>query len=347
MRNLTTKIHDLPIEEGISKYITLKKKGANYQACCPFHNEKTASLSVSPVKGIFKCFGCGAKGDLISFVMQHEKLEFIEAITRIATDHGIPFEIQNYTDEEKKEAEQKRLTLQAIFEVNKSANEYFINSFVKNPRAQKISYNKTPSCQIHRDFQIGYAPSKSQGLYLYLKEKGYSLNLMVQAGLVRKGTSRNYDLFQDRIMYPITNKSNIIIGFGGKYIGNKSMPKYLNTPETEAYIKGSTLYGITLASKHINKLDYVNIVEGYTDVHMMNLAGAKNTIACCGTAITPDHIKLLKKYSKTINLMLDGDSAGVNASLTAGKMILAMGCNASITPLPYGTDPCDFFRTSL
>lgn len=348
MRNLTSKIHDLPIEEGISKYISLKKKGANYQACCPFHNEKTASLSVSPVKGIFKCFGCGAKGDLISFVMQHEKLEFIEAITRIATDHGIPFELQNFTDEEKKEAEQKRLTVQAIFEVNKCANEYFILSFFANPSVQAISYKKTPSCKIHRDYQIGYAPNKSQGLYLYLKEKGYSLALMVQAGLVKKAASRNYDVFQDRIIYPITNKSNIIIGFGGKYIGKKiNMPKYLNTPETEAYDKSSTLYGLSLASKSITKFEYVNVVEGYTDVHMMNLAGAENTVACCGTAITIDHIKLLRKYSKTVNLMLDGDNAGINASNKAGKEFLTMGCHVSITPLPYGQDPCDLFRPSL
>lgn len=348
MKFLTSKIHDLSIEDGISKYITLKKKGANYQACCPFHDEKTPSLSVSPVKGIFTCFGCGAKGDLISFVMQHQKLEFIEAIKHIADDHGIPYEEKQYTPQEKKVIELKRLTVQEILEVNKSANEYFINSFLEDSMVQEISYNKTPSCQIHKEFMIGYAPNKSQGLYLYLKEKGYSLDVMVKAGIVRKGTSRNYDFFQDRIIYPITNRSDDVIGFGGKYIGKKAnMPKYLNTAETEAYDKSSTLYGLSLASKSINEFDYVNIVEGYTDVHMMNLAGAKNTVACCGTAITIDHIKLLKKYSKTVNLMLDGDNAGINASNKAGKEFLTMGCHVSITPLPYGQDPCDLFRPSL
>lgn len=348
MKNVIKTIHDIPINDGISKYITLKKKGVNFQAPCPFHNEKTASFSVSPQKGIFKCFGCGESGDLIAFVMKHEHYDFVEAVTHIAKDHNIHFEPKKYTDEEKQEIEKERNSILSIYEINRVANEFYKTQFLESKKARQIAWDKLPCCWIHRDFEVGYAPRGSQNLYLHLKEKGYEVKLMLSSGLIKKGENKNFDVFQDRLIFPINNIAKNIVGFGGKYIGTlEDAPKYINTSETIAYHKSAVLYGLNLSVKGITEFDYVNLVEGYTDVMMMHLMNANNTVATCGTAVTLSHINQIKRFTKTINLMLDGDNAGINASLSAGKEMLESGCHVSITPLPLKSDPCEYFRPAI
>lgn len=351
MRNLIDKIHDIPIEEGIGKYITLTKKGINFMACCPFHDEKTPSFSVSPVKAIWKCFGeCGTGGDLIGFVMKHKNLDFMKAVTTIADEHGIQYEQPQYNEEEKAAAETRSKDRIAIFEINKVALEYFQQQFLASKEAVNYMYGRIDHCLPQWEFEIGYAPNGWQGFYNYAKEKGYDFKAMEKAGLVKKGQGRNFDVFRNRLIFPIRNMSGAVVGFGGRDLsGDKEVAKYLNTAENAAFNKSRVLYGLyhAIQAKAIIKADEINLVEGYTDVIKMHWLGSKNTVASCGTSLTVDQCNLMKRFTKIVNLVYDGDNAGRKAAERAGELLLQCGLNVSITPLPLNQDPGEFFKMEM
>lgn len=345
MNDLIDKIHDIPIEDGIGRYITIKQKGTSFEACCPFHDEKTPSFKVSPAKGIFNCFGCGVKGDLIAFVMEYEKLDFAKALFRIADQHGIQYETPEFTDEQRSAAEEKSKDRIEIFAINKTALEYFQSEFLKSKETARYTYKRVDHCLPIMQWKIGYATGDWQGFYKYAKAKGHTFAVMEKAGLCRQGQNRKFDVFRNRLIFPIRNPSGAIIGFGGRDLsGEKEAPKYLNTFENAVYNKSKALYGIDRAQKSIRLNKEVHLVEGYTDVIRMHWLGVDNTVAFCGTAVTSDHAKEIKRYTKTVNLIFDGDIAGRNAANRAGELLTQCGLNVGITLLPGKQDPAEFFQ---
>lgn len=348
IKNLIDEIHDLSIVDQIADYVSLKKKGQSYEGCCPFHNEKTPSFKVSPVKGIYKCFGCGKSGDLINFVMENEKLDFLKAVFFLADKNSIKYEQPQYTDQEKLEAKQNSDDRVEILNINEFALEYFKQQFFENKNAVNYMYSRISHCVSLKEFEIGYATDQWQGFYKHAKEHGYSFEVMEKAGLCKLGKNRKYDVFRNRIIFPIRNISGSIVGFGGRDLsGEKETAKYINTAENPVYNKSKILYGLHHAKEAIAKQEEVNLVEGYTDVIKMHWLNAKNTIGTCGTALTVDHAKLLKRYTKTVNLILDGDSAGQRAAILIGELLLRQGLNVSITPLPKKHDPDTFFQNGI
>lgn len=338
------RILDLNIIDVISGYISLKKKGVNYQACCPFHGEKTPSFSVNPAKGIFKCFGCGKGGNVIGFVMEHEKLSYPEAIRVIAKNHHIDIKEQEYTPEEKK-ADDLR---ECLYAVNEAAQTYFKEGISKHNQAGEYALRRF-SIQTLQLFGVGFAPDEWHGLHDYCKKAGIKEEMMLQAGLLSESKDKIFDFFRGRLIFPIHNRYGRIIAFSGRILtSDKETPKYINTGETIAYHKSKTLYGLHLAQKEIRTTDNANLVEGNTDVMRLHDIGIGNTIGTCGTAFTLDHISLIKRYSNNVTIIFDGDAAGAAATMRAGTLMLDEKMNVSVIRLPMDgekTDPDSFFKT--
>lgn len=328
----------------LSDFITLKKAGTNYKANCPFHNEKSPSFVVSPSKGIYKCFGCGKAGNSISFVMEHENIGYTEALKYLANKYQIEIEEIELTDTDKQ--------LQSEKESLYIANEYARNDFVSNllhsteGKSIGLSYFKERgfSDQIIEKFQLGYTLEANSFTPKALSN-GYQLDILKKAGLTSRKEESQYDFFRGRVMFPIHSISGKVLGFGGRILkDDKKQAKYVNTSDTDIYNKSKILYGIYFAKNSIRNQDEVFLVEGYTDVISMHQAGIENVVASSGTSLTPDQVKLIKRYTNQIILLFDGDNAGIKAALRGVDIILENAVNVKVVLLPDGEDPDSFVR---
>jgi len=335
------------IEEVLSDFMSLKKAGANYKGCCPFHNEKTPSFVVSPAKGIYKCFGCGKAGNAVGFVMEHEKMSFTDALKYIARKYNITVEETHLSDEEKQRFD-LRESLQIV---NTFANEYFANNLHNsdNGKAIALSYFKERGFtdETIKHFQLGYCFEQRDAFTKEALAKGHKLEYLEKTGLTIVGEHGNIDRFRGRVMFPIHSLSGAVIGFGGRIVGanpDKKFAKYLNSPESEVYNKSKTLYGIYFARTEISKQDQCILVEGYTDVISMHQAGLRNVVASSGTSLTVEQIRLIQKFSNNVLVVYDGDMAGIKAALRGINIILEQGLHVSVLLLPDGDDPDSFAR---
>lgn len=341
-------ISQLDIVDVISSEVTLEKRGSTFVGCCPFHNEKSGSFTVSKAKQIFKCFGCGEGGDAIAFVMKKEKVDFLDAVRSLASRFNFTLKEVEISQEEKEKAEKKV----SYSNVNAAAAVKFREALMD---LQSSGHWVTDELRKHRrfsaesisDFEIGYAPDQARFLCEFMIQNN-SFYQAEELGLVKTGGEGNtFDVFRDRIIFPIHNDRGQIVGFGGRKDPaneEKAKPKYVNSKDSFLYSKEKVLYGLHLAKKHIRELGYAIIVEGYTDVISMHQAGICNTVAACGTALTPAHAKLLFRFTKHVILMSDGDDAGQKANFRSTDILLSAGFGVEICPLPKKEDPDTYAR---
>jgi DNA primase len=305
------------IVEIIGDYVTLKKKGVNYQACCPFHNEKTPSFVVSPAKGMYKCFGCGKGGNAIGFVMEHENVSFPEALRIVAKRYGIEVEEKEQTEEDIKRNNDR----ESMFALNGWAAEYFAKYLTGNPEGRSVgltyfAQKRGFTDSTIRKFGLGFCSSERDAMSVAALSAGYKEEFLLSTGLSLKqeGDGRLRDRFRDRVIFPVHNISGRVVAFGGRTLRtDKSVAKYQNSPESEIYSKKRELYGLYFAKKAIQQLDFAIMVEGYTDVISMHQAGVENVVASSGTSLTTEQILLLRRFTRNITVIYDGDSAGIHA----------------------------------
>lgn len=335
------------VEEVIGDFLQLKKKGSDFWACCPFHNEKSPSFSVSPVKGIFKCFGCGQGGNSVDFLMKHEQLTYPEALRYLAQKYNIPIE------EKELNAEQKELQSdrESLFVVTQFATTFFKEQLLNTDEGKSVGlgYFKQRgfSDEIIRDFELGYSPSAWSAFSDYALKQGYQVKFLLKSGLSKEKNGALYDTFRDRVLFPIHNISGRVIGFGARILSNeKKVAKYLNSPEHEIYEKSKIVYGIFQAKKEISAQQNCYLVEGYTDVLAMHQMGIHNVVASSGTSLTKDQIKLIKRYAQNITILYDGDFAGIKASFRGIDLILEEGMSVKVVSFPDGDDPDSFAKKS-
>ena len=333
------------IEEVVGEFVTLKKRGSNLWGNCPFHNEKTPSFSVNPARNIFKCFGCGKAGDSAKFLMEHEHYTYPEALRYLAKKYNIKIEEKEQTPEEI----MQQSIREKMFNINEFANKYFVDTLWNTDEGKTIGLQyfreRGYLNPIIEKFQLGYSPAKWDAFTTYAKQNGYSEELLEQIGLSLKGNKGLYDRYHGRVMFPIHNLTGRVIGFGGRILVNdpeKKSPKYQNSPESEIYDKKQTLYGIYFAKNAIARQDECILVEGYFDVLRMHQIGIENVVASSGTSLTMEQIRLVKRYTKNITMLYDGDSAGIHAALRGTDMILGEGMNVRIVVLPPEHDPDTF-----
>ena len=329
----------------VGEFVQLKRKGVNYTACCPFHDEKTPSFIVSPAKGLYKCFGCGKGGNAINFVMEHEKLTYPDALKWVAAKYGIEVKEKELTQE----AIQANDDRESMMIVTAWASEFFINQMQQDEgKAIAQSYFKqrgfTPKTM--KTFGLGYCPTGNLMTKSAVRD-GYKEEFLVKTGLSIKSEERGdyFDRFRERVMFPIHSVSGRVIGFGGRTMRtDKKIAKYQNSPESEIYHKSNTLYGIYFAKKAIVQQNKCILVEGYTDVIQMYQSGIENVVSSSGTSLTIEQVKLIKRFAKNVTVIYDGDSAGVKASLRGIDMILKEGLAVRVVPLPEGDDPDSFAK---
>lgn len=333
----------------IGEYVTLKRKGVNYQACCPFHNEKTPSFVVSPSKGLYKCFGCGKGGNAVTFLMEHENLTYPEALKMVARKYGIEVREKEMTEEEVRRNDDR----ESMFALNGWAAEYFANYLHRESEGMSVgmSYFRQKRGMTDatiRKFGLGFCPARGDRMSKDALAAGYKEQFLVSTGLSlkRERDGSLYDRFRDRVIFPVHNISGRIVAFGGRTLRtDKQVAKYQNSPESEIYSKKRELYGLYFAKKAIQQQDFAILVEGYTDVISMHQAGVENVVASSGTSLTTDQIRLLNRFTKNITVIYDGDSAGIHASLRGIDMILREGMNVRVVLLPEPEDPDSFARS--
>ena len=333
------------IEEVVSDFVSLKRRGANLIGVCPFHKEKTPSFIVSPAKGIFKCFGCGKAGDSVRFIMEHEHYSYPEALRYLANKYGIIIEEKELSPEELM-AQNER---EKMFNINTFAQQYFSDTMKNNEEGQAVgmTYFRERGFRdaIIDKFQLGYCLNQRDAFVQHALKNGYSKNLLLSIGLASGNEERMYDKYQGRVIFPIHNLTGKVIGFGARILsGDKTKAKYLNSPESEIYNKSQTLYGIYFAKNEISRLDECILVEGYADVLSMHQAGIENTVASSGTSLTIEQIRLIGRYTKNVTILYDGDSAGIHAALRAIDLILEEGLNPRVVLLPPDEDPDSFVQ---
>ena len=338
-------LDNVRIEEVVGDFVSLKKRGANLIGVCPFHKEKTPSFIVSPAKGIFKCFGCGKAGDSVRFIMEHEHYSYPEALRFLAQKYGIIIEEKEQTPEELM-AQNER---EKMFNINTFAQQYFSEIMKTNDEglAVGMSYFKERGFRdaIINKFQLGYCLNQKDAFIQHALKNGYSKDLLLKIGLASGNEERMYDKYQGRVIFPIHNLTGKVIGFGARILSSdKTKAKYLNSPESDIYNKSQTLYGIYFAKNEISRLDNCILVEGYADVLSMHQAGIENTVASSGTSLTSEQIRLIRRYTKNITVLYDGDSAGIHAALRGTDMILEEGMNVRIVLLPPEEDPDSFVQ---
>lgn len=334
------------VQDLISEYVSLKKRGVNLIGLCPFHDEKTPSFTVSPSKNIYKCFGCGKGGGPVQFLMEHDSLSFPEAIRQLATRYNIEIEEDSAEDKEL-HAEQKRLE-ESYFIINKFAADYFAKQMTETQDGKMIalSYFKERGFleSTIEKFQLGYAPNEGKAFTDKAIKKQYKESYLKDLGLT---SQKGYDFFRHRVMFPIHNVSGKVIAFAGRTLSTqKSQPKYINSPETPIYNKRRVLYGMNLAKNSIRKKENCLVVEGYTDVISLVQNGVENVVASSGTAFTQEQVRLIKRYTDNVTFLYDGDAAGVKAALRGLDVVLENGMNVSLVLLPDGEDPDSFIRGS-
>ena len=333
------------IEEVVGEFVTLKKRGSNMWGNCPFHNEKTPSFSVNPARNIFKCFGCGKAGDSAKFLMEHEHFTYPEALRYLAKKYNIKIEEKQQTAEE---IMQQSLR-EKMFNINEFADKYFVDTLwnTEEGRTIGLEYFRERGYlnPIIEKFHLGYNPDSAHwnAFTDHAKKNGYSEELLEQIGLSIKGSKGLYDRYHGRVMFPIHSLTGRVIGFGGRILVNdKKSPKYQNSPESEIYDKKQTLYGIYFAKNAIARQDECILVEGYFDVLRMHQIGIENVVASSGTSLTMEQIRLVKRYTKNITMLYDGDAAGIHAALRGTDMILSEGMNVRVVVLPPEHDPDTF-----
>lgn len=328
------------IVDVVGGYVRLQKKGNTYFGLCPFHNEKTGSFSVSPHKQMYYCFGCGAGGNVFTFLMQYENFTFGEAMQTLADKVGVDLPKQELTAAQRKEADKRA----RLLEINKEAAKYFY-SMLRHPRGQKAyTYfkNRQLSDETMQKFGLGYSDQYSDDLYRYLRSKGYEDEILKESGLITYDEVRGgHDKFWNRAMFPIMDVHNHVIGFGGRVMG-EGEPKYLNSPETKIFDKSRNLYGLNIARS--TRKDQLLLCEGYMDVIALHQAGFDNAVASLGTALTSGHANLLKRYTKEVYLTYDSDGAGVKAALRAIPILKEVGIVTKIINMQPYKDPDEFIK---
>lgn len=335
------------IEDVVSEFVTLKKRGSNLIGVCPFHKEKTPSFNVNPARNIFKCFGCGKAGDSVRFIMEHEHYSYPEALRYLAKKYGIKIEEREQTPEELA-AQNER---ERMFNINSFAQDYFSNIMMNSDEGLSVglSYFRGRGFRdaIINKFQLGYCPNSGSAFTDYAIKHGYDKDLLIKVGLTGSYENRLYDRYQGRVIFPIHNLTGKVIGFGGRILtSEKTKAKYVNSPESEIYNKSQTLYGIFFARNEISRLDNCILVEGYADVLSMHQAGIENVVASSGTSLTTEQIRMISRYTKNITMLYDGDAAGVHAALRGTNMILEEGMNVRIVVLPPEDDPDSFVQNN-
>ena len=328
------------IVDVISGYVTLKKKGSNYWGCCPFHNEKTPSFSVSSNKQMYYCFGCGAGGNVFTFLMQYENFSFPEAMEALAERAGIELPKQEMSAQAKKEADKRQILL----EINKAAGKYYYMLLRSEHGKQAYEYFKKRelSDATMQKFGLGYSDKYSDDLYRYLRKLGYDDAILKESGLVSIDEVRGgHDKFWNRAMFPIMDVHNKVIGFGGRVMGDGE-PKYLNSPETKIFDKSRNLYALNFARQ--TKKPQMLLCEGYMDVIALHQAGFDNAVASLGTAFTSGHASLLKRYTKEVYLTFDSDGAGIKAALRAIPILKEVGLTAKVINMKPYKDPDEFIK---
>jgi DNA primase len=323
----------------ISEYVELKKAGKEFKGLCPFHREKTPSFMVSQEKQVYHCFGCNASGNVVTFIMDIENLTFKEAIEFLADRVGITLEETVLTEREY----QRKKLIDEIYKVNKLATMYFYNKLFSEEGRQALTYIRKRGLTeaTIKKFGIGYSSPHGNGLLNFLKEKGYTESFLVKAGLLSQKNNRYYDRFRNRVMFPIIDVKGNVIGFGGRSIDD-SLPKYLNTPETEVFKKGKTLFAINFAKK--TQQDKFIIVEGYMDAISLHQAGIDCAVASLGTALTEDQARLIKRYKGNVVIAYDADEAGISAALRGLDILDELNLNIKVLTIPYGKDPDEFIK---
>jgi DNA primase len=319
------------IDEVVGEFVHLKKRGVNMLGNCPFHDEKTPSFTVSPAKGIYKCFGCGKGGNSVNFVMDHEHFSYPEALKFLASKYNIFIEEEVRTPEQEEAANDR----ESMYIVSGMANEYFQDQLFNHNegRAIGLSYFKERGFREEtlKKFQLGYNPENGAAFSEHALKEGYNLSYLEKTGLTIVKSSRNFDRFRGRVLFPIHSLSGRILGFGGRILKNNAKAaKYLNSPESDIYSKSKVLYGLFFSKNSIVKKDRCLLVEGYTDVVSMHQSGIENVVASSGTSLTVEQIKLIKRFTTNITLLFDGDAAGIKAALRGVNLILQEGMNVKV-----------------
>lgn len=328
------------IVEIISEVVKLKKSGRNFSGLCPFHNEKTPSFSVSQEKQIYKCFGCGESGNVITFVMKNKNLPFLDAVKYLADKANIMLE-------ENKNISPVTRKKEMLYKVNVEAARYFYSNLRLNKKAKNYFFNRGISEDTIRKFGLGYSNDSWNSLLFHLRKKGFKDEILLQAGLILKSekSGNNYDRFRNRVMFPVFDYKGRVIGFGGRVLDD-SKPKYLNSPETLVFQKGTNLYGLNFAIKSNMKERYFIIVEGYMDLISLHQQGITNVVASLGTALTINQARLLKRYADKVIISYDADAAGQNATIRGLEILRDAGFDVRVLNIPKGKDPDEYIRTN-
>ena len=336
--NVLDEIRDrADIVDLIGEYVDLKRSGSNYMGLCPFHSEKTPSFSVSPSKGIFKCFGCGVGGDVITFVMKRENLSFPEAVEFLADKYSVRLEV--YKDENKEARDKK----DRLYEINREAGLHFLKNYQASQKTQLYLKNRMLNDKTIRSYGIGYSKDSWTDLYDHLTKLGYKEEELLELNLISKSKNGNYiDRFRDRVMFPIINRNNRIIGFGARAFGDEK-PKYLNSRETPIFHKGNNVFNMNIISRESTR-ERIILVEGYMDVISLYNSGINYSVASLGTSLTIDQANIIKKMAKDIYICYDSDNAGINATSRAIDIFLEASVKPKIIELEGGLDPDDFIK---
>ena len=338
-------ISAVKIEEVIGDFINLRRRGVNLLGLCPFHNEKTPSFTVSPSKGIYKCFGCGKAGNAVGFIMEHEHFTYPEALRYLARKYHIDIEEEEQSPEQIQEAGEK----ESLFNLNEFARKYFSSVLFNTEEGKAVGLSYFLERGIREDiikkFHLGFSPEQWNAFSEHAIMEGYKKEMLLKTGLALEKDGRLYDRFHSRVIFPIHSASGRTLGFGGRILtSDKSHPKYVNSPESEIYNKSKTLYGIYFARNAIAHKDNCYLVEGYTDVISLHQAGIENVVASSGTSLTTDQVRMIQRYTSNITILYDGDPAGIKASFRGIDMVLEQGMNVRIVLFPDNEDPDSYAR---
>lgn len=338
-------LNRIDILDVVGAFVKLKRRGSNYLGLCPFHNEKTPSFTVSPSKELYKCFGCGRSGNAISFVMEHEKYSYPEALRWLAGKYGIEIEETFQSDEQR----QQMLAADSLYIINQFAQQFFSRMLFESEEGQDIglAYFKERGFRedIIRKFQLGYSPEHRDAMAKEALARQFNPDLLVRSGLLVNRNDQLQDNYRGRVIFPVHNHSGKVLGFGARILKtSEKAPKYINTPENEIYIKSKILYGSYFARQAIDKSDECLLVEGYTDVISLHQAGIENVVASGGTSLTPDQLRLIRKYTNNLTIIYDGDAAGVKAALRGLDLALEEGLNVKLVLIPDNDDPDSYLN---
>ena len=329
------------IEEVIGEFVSMKKRGTNYVACCPFHDEKTPSFSVSPTKNLYKCFGCGESGNAVGFLMKHEHYTYPEALKWLAKKYHIEVEEEEMSQEQK----ERQTERDGLFHVSEFAQNYFAQLLYEDEMGKAIGlsyfHGRGLTDKVIKDFGLGYSLDVWDNFTKHARSSGYSDNVLQKTGLtIFKDDGKCYDRFKGRVMFPIYSVSGRVLGFSGRILSKeKQAAKYVNSPDSEIYNKSHILYGLYQAKNSIAKQDKVYLVEGNIDVISMYQSGVENTVASCGTSLTVEQVRLMRRYTKNVTVLYDGDKAGIKAAFRAVNMLFEEGLHVRVVLFPDGDDP--------